>query len=102
MNTTVTRPVPQLARQALLLDESVSVGQLDAEEFVQLVLSKAGSPDEEMQRSWSFFDVNSGTGRCHAMIVLLWCLFAVSFHHAGATDTELHFVWQMVASTWKS
>ena len=101
MNTTVMRPVPQLAIQALLLDELVSAGQLDAEEFVELVLSKARSPDEEMQRSWSFFDVNSGAGRYHPMISLLWYLLAVSFH-AGATDTKLHFVWQMVASTWKS
>ena len=33
-------------------------GRLEAQEFVQLVMSKARSPEEEMRETWKFFDVD--------------------------------------------
>ena len=36
----------------------LGVGQLDAEEFVQLVMSKSKSPDDEMREAWTYFDVD--------------------------------------------
>jgi len=33
-------------------------GQLDADEFVKLVMAKSKSPEEEMQEAWTYFDVD--------------------------------------------
>jgi len=38
--------------------DSDASGQLDADEFVQLVMAKSKSPNDEMREAWSYFDVD--------------------------------------------
>ena len=45
------------------------LGQLDADEFVKLVMAKSKSPEEEMQEAWTYFDVDcNGEWRMSAVV----------------------------------
>ena len=51
-------------------------GQLDADEFVQLVMAKSKSPNDEMREAWSYFDVD-GDGAVYVhltgAVCVQWC-----------------------------
>ena len=42
------------------LNQEDPSGELDKEEFIQLVMAKGKTPEEEMKETWKFFDVDAG------------------------------------------
>ena len=42
-----------------ILSHIYLLGQIDAQEFVLLMMARAKSPDDEMREAWSYFDADS-------------------------------------------